>query len=202
MNANDETSQRLFRSTNLLAREVAHELKRQEVRVVFAESCTAGLASAVLAQTAGISKWLCGSAVTYQESVKQEWLQIDPVLIQHHTAVSPEVTRQMATAVLNNTTAADFSVAVTGHLEPDASARGTEAFVAIAYHKEGEILDARTVCYPLNADARVDRQWEAARAVMNSTMDFLRYPPAEDPDQVDWLKDCHKPVNFHWNHWF
>ena len=175
METNEKICQTLFSSMNELVREVANELEQQNVKIVLAESCTAGLAAALLAQVPGISQWLCGSAVTYQESVKQEWLQIDPQLIQQHTAVSSAVSRQMATAVLAKTAAANFSVAITGHLEPSATERGAEAFIAIAYRKNDSIHCARSVHHRLTESSRVNRQWEAARAVMSSTMEYLRY---------------------------
>lgn len=202
MKTKDTINPKLFQSTNLLAREVAHELQQQQFRVVFAESCTAGLVSAVLAQVAGISKWLCGSSVTYQDWLKQEWLQIDPLLLRQHTAVSPEVTEQMAEAVLTNAPMADFSVAITGHLELHATDRGPEAFVATAYRRNGQVHITRAVRYPLKQHSRVNRQWESARAALNSAMEYLRYPPLDDPDAVDWLKVCQEPTNYHWNRWF
>ena len=44
-----------------LAQSLANCLNQRQVGVVFAESCTAGLVAASLAQVPGISRWLCGS---------------------------------------------------------------------------------------------------------------------------------------------
>ena len=49
-------------------------LRDREVRVVFAESCTAGMVSATLAAVPGISDYLCGSMVTYRPEIKENWL--------------------------------------------------------------------------------------------------------------------------------
>jgi len=105
--------------TELLSR-VAQILRRHDCRIVLAESCTAGLASALLGQIAGISAYLCGSAVTYRTQTKEAWLQIDANLLAQHTAVSQPVTEAMALSVLRLTPEADLSLAITGHLGPDA----------------------------------------------------------------------------------
>jgi PncC family amidohydrolase len=97
---------------------LAEVLQRHETRLVFAESCTAGLASATLAIVPGISKWLCGSAVTYQEATKISWVGVDPAELENFTAVSHQVARAMAVGVLKSTPHADLAVSVTGHLGP------------------------------------------------------------------------------------
>ncbi len=101
------------------ATELAGCLAQHQVRVVFAESCTAGLASALLASVPGISQFLCGSLVTYRAECKQDWLGISDEILQRHSAVSPIVSQQMALAALQRTSAADYGAAVTGHLGPE-----------------------------------------------------------------------------------
>jgi len=191
----------LFNSTHNLAKEVAQELEKQAKKIVFAESCTAGLVAAQLAQFSGISKWLCGSAVTYQESLKTDWLELDSNLIQRHTAVSPQVTEQMAESVLRLTPSADFSVAVTGHLESDATDQGPLVFISVGYRKHESILCTKSVRYLLKADTRCDRQWEAALATFNAAIEYLRFPPSDDPDEMDWTQLYVEPTNIHWGHW-
>ena len=194
------TSKPLFKSTNQLAKELAGELERQSKKIVFAESCTAGLTAALLAQTSGISKWLCGSAVTYQESVKSNWLKIKPELIQRYTAVSPEVTEKMAQSVLELTPTANFSVAVTGHLEPSATDAGPLAYVSYGFRSEGGIRCGTPVRYRLQAGSRIERQWEAARAALNSAMEYLRFPPTNNETPDSGAKVCIEPINIHWDH--
>ena len=119
------------------ATELAQRLARHQVRLVFAESCTAGLLPALLAAVPGISDYLCGSMVTYRAECKRDWLGVGSELIQQHSAVSPAVTRQMATAVLQRTPIADYSAAVTGHLGPDAPPRlDGRIFIAVAGRRQ------------------------------------------------------------------
>ena len=79
-------------------RQLLNELIRLRKRIVFAESCTAGLLAATLGQIAGVSEVLCGSAVTYRNLTKANWLGIDPALLDnpHIGPVSEIVARQMA----------------------------------------------------------------------------------------------------------
>ncbi len=56
------------------AQRLVDVLKRLDTKIVFAESCTAGLVSATLARVPGVSAYLCGSAVTYRDEVKTAWV--------------------------------------------------------------------------------------------------------------------------------
>ena len=67
-------------SSHTVAAELAEQLAAKQQKIVFAESCTAGMAAALLGGCPGISAWLCGSAVTYREATKTRWLDIDPAL--------------------------------------------------------------------------------------------------------------------------
>ena len=81
--AKSEVQQRLDAAAKALAEWL---LNRNTTRVVFAESCTAGLVSASLAAHPGISRVHCGSSVTYRAQTKSHWLDISPALITRHSA--------------------------------------------------------------------------------------------------------------------
>lgn len=149
--------------------ELAQQLAKHQVRLVFAESCTAGLVPALLAAVPGVSKYLCGSMVTYRAECKRDWLGIEPELIEQYSAVSPAVSRQMATAILQRTPKADYGAAVTGHLGPDAPPTlDGRVFIAVAARQGGriELLDEADL--QLIAAERTARQLEAARLVMQT----------------------------------
>ena len=164
---------KLFEHTCQLAHELAQRLEQHAKKIVFAESCTAGLASAVLAQVPGISSWLCGSAVTYQETCKQDWLHVSPSLIQQVTAVSEPVTREMALAVLRQTTAADFSIGITGHLESQSTTEATHMFVATAYREVDQVICLEPTYHQLSQATRLNRQWEAAQHALRMAIQHL-----------------------------
>jgi PncC family amidohydrolase len=102
------------------AQNLADLLGRRRLRIVFAESCTAGLVSATLARVPGISEWLCGSAVVYRLDTKHRWLGVPEDLLQNPGPVSREVACAMAAGVLERTPEAELSAAITGHLGPHA----------------------------------------------------------------------------------
>jgi len=182
--------QSLLKRTGQLARQLAGQLERGDQRIVFAESCTAGLVSGILAQVPGISKWLCGSSVTYMEELKAGWLGIDQDLISRHTAVSSEVTEAMARSVLERTGSADFAVAITGHLERGMIAQGCLVYVAVSY-RQGEGVGVRPVVHSrLDGANRIDRQWNAAAIALQVAVDHLKFPPGKESYSVDWLQVC------------
>ncbi len=105
-----------------VARQLASALTASRRRIVFAESCTAGLAASLMADIPGVSECFCGSAVVYRNATKQAWLGIRPDWLADPDIgpVSREVADAMAVGALESTPEADVSAAVTGHLGPDA----------------------------------------------------------------------------------
>jgi PncC family amidohydrolase len=101
---------------------VAKRLSERQLRLVLAESCTAGLVAATLARIAGISEWLCGSAVVYRLDTKHQWLDVPNALFHPPGpgVVSREVAEAMARGVLAHTPEAQIAAAITGHLGPNA----------------------------------------------------------------------------------
>ena len=150
-----------------IVNELANELSRQRLRIVFAESCTGGLVSASMASVPGISQWLCGSAVTYRCNTKQAWLGVQASEIQIHTAVSREVAQEMAVGVLGKTPEADLALSVTGHLGPNAP-EGFDGlvFVGVARRREQQPPIVEVVRQQLQETQRGARQREAASFVM------------------------------------
>ncbi len=165
-------------SQQQLANETAINLARvlvsKRLKVVFAESCTAGLVSATLAQVPGISNQLCGSAVTYRELTKQEWLGIAHHVISTHSAESQIVSDLMATQVLAKTPEADYSAAVTGHLGPGAPEnKDGMVFVSIARRIEEQIVLDESTQFRLTSQERVGRQLEAATLVLQTLLESI-----------------------------
>ncbi|MCA9267496.1 MAG: CinA family protein, partial [Planctomycetales bacterium] len=145
----------------------ADRLRARDVRIVFAESCTAGLASAALAGVPGVSAWHCGSAVTYREATKTAWLGVSAATIAERNVVSREVAQEMAAGVLRITPDATLAVAVTGHLGPDAPAElDGLVHLAAARRTPGDVAPLDTLAQRLAAHSRIDRQHEAAAIVL------------------------------------
>lgn len=149
------------------AKRLAARLKALDLKIVFAESCTAGLVSASLARIPGISAWHCGSSVTYREETKQAWLDISATDLQHHSAVSAQVTRAMAQQVLVHTLEAVVSAAVTGHLGPNAPAKlDGVIYVAVARRTARGASLIGVWHHRLRTKTRIARQQEATAIVL------------------------------------
>jgi PncC family amidohydrolase len=145
-------------------------------QLVLAESCTGGRVAAELTCVPGISRYFCGSIVSYQDWFKIDWLTIPDELIRLHTSVSEPVTRGMAAQVLSQSRRANLAAAVTGHVGPlpDDPMDGL-VFVAIAHtvsaRREIEIVECCE--YRLETLQRSQRQAEAAGLVLGQLIRFL-----------------------------
>lgn len=87
--------------------------------VATAESLTAGMVSAVLADTPGASGMLQGGVVAYQNSVKDAVLHVPADLLARAGSVDPDVARAMA-AGARTVLGADVGISTTGVAGPDA----------------------------------------------------------------------------------
>ena len=169
---------------NDLILSVTDRIKATNTSVVLAESCTAGLVSACLSRTPGISQILCGSAVVYQEATKSAWLGVSPSLLASDGAVSEKVASAMAVGVLERTPAANLSASITGHLGPGApSEQDGLIYVGIARRtSQGcevsifrHVLPAEIGQAPLAGveSLREWRQWKAVEVVLNHLLQAL-----------------------------
>jgi nicotinamide-nucleotide amidase len=126
------------REFTALAGRVVKQLRAQNVRLVLAESCTGGLAAALLARIPGVSEFLCGSAVVYQVETKARWLRVSRRLLRDPGPVSAEVASAMSAGALAATPHADVAAAVTGHLGPGAPpSQDGLVFLAFAQRMKG-----------------------------------------------------------------
>ncbi len=90
---------------------------KNELMLVTAESCTAGLIAATCTDLAGSSAWFERGFVTYSNTAKTEMLGVDAAMLQIEGAVSEAVTRAMAQGALARSHA-QVAVAVTGVAGP------------------------------------------------------------------------------------
>ncbi|EMI53545.1 CinA family protein [Rhodopirellula sallentina] len=154
--------------------------REREERLTLAESCTCGMAAALVGQVPGASEVFCGSAVTYRESAKTDWLGVDAAALRQFTAESREATDAMATGVLAATSEAHWGAAITGHLGPGAPVESDgRVFVSMARRGADGVgrLVAVDECVLQSTD-RIDRQKEAAEYLIEWILKVAR--AAED----------------------
>jgi nicotinamide-nucleotide amidase len=100
------------------AAELLERCRNARLKLVTAESCTAGLIAATLGAVPGASRVLERGFVTYSNEAKAEVLGVPADLIASKGAVSAEVARAMAEGALKQSRG-DLAVAVTGIAGPD-----------------------------------------------------------------------------------
>jgi nicotinamide-nucleotide amidase len=96
---------------------VVEALRAAGLTLAVAESCTAGLVAARVAEIPGASDVLVGGVVAYADTVKRALLGVPDELLATHGAVSAECAAAMA-AGARRATGADVAVAVTGIAGP------------------------------------------------------------------------------------
>ena len=92
-------------------------LKEKGATIATAESCTGGKLASLLNKHAGSSAFYWGSVVSYDNSVKEQVLNVPAEIIKTHGVVSEEVVRIMAESV-RKLIGTDFGIATSGIAGP------------------------------------------------------------------------------------
>lgn len=100
-----------------LATRVVAAATRHRIRIATIESCTGGLAAAMLSAIPGASECLDGAIVAYDNRIKREHVGVDAALLDEHGAVSEPVARAMAEQG-RRSLRSDLCVAITGIAGP------------------------------------------------------------------------------------
>jgi nicotinamide-nucleotide amidase len=126
--------------SNEIARQgqrLARALAARNMRLVTAESCTAGLLAACIAAEPGSSSVLEGSFVAYRPSMKTDALGVRDALIKERTVYAPEVACAMASGALERARRADLAIAITGVAGPTPDQGKPAGLVYIATLRRG-----------------------------------------------------------------
>jgi nicotinamide-nucleotide amidase len=122
------------------------------LRLVTAESCTAGLLAACVAAAPGSSAVLEGSFVTYRPSMKIDALGLRETLIRERTVYDAEVAAGMARGALERARAADLAVAITGVAGPGPDQGKPPGLVFIATLRRGGAPEVTECRFPGRPD--------------------------------------------------
>ena len=124
-----------------LASVVVEELKKRQKSITAAESLTAGLFQATLADFSGVSAIFNGGFVTYSLEEKSKMLDISEQELKEHGVVSEFTARKMAEQARLKTQS-DYGVSLTGVAGPD-SLEGHPAgtvFIGLAQEQGTEVI--------------------------------------------------------------
>ena len=100
-----------------LVNKVSDELKKHQVTVATAESCTGGLLAHTLTNISGSSEYFDQGVITYSNKAKIKLLSVPEGLINRHGAVSEEVAAAMAQAIQQHASV-DYGLSTTGIAGP------------------------------------------------------------------------------------
>ncbi|MDQ7096084.1 competence/damage-inducible protein A [Desulfosporosinus sp. PR] len=96
---------------------VGQTLKKNQLTLATAESCTGGLLGATLTQEPGSSEFYLGGVVSYSNSLKQQLLGVKEKTLNQFGAVSEEVAREMAEGIRSKS-GSDLAISTTGIAGP------------------------------------------------------------------------------------
>jgi PncC family amidohydrolase len=152
------------------AEDLLFKLRTLSITLALAESCTAGLISALLARVSGASAVLWGSFVCYTPEAKISMLGLDEKELLLHGLVSRETACKMAAMALEKS-GADLAAAVTGLAGPDGDGSNVPVgTVWIAAARRNGDITAREYHF---TDSRNAVRIRAAIAVFDFIQDIL-----------------------------
>jgi PncC family amidohydrolase len=96
---------------------VSNYFDENKLRLVTAESCTAGLVASMLGDVPGCGSWLECGFVTYSPEAKISCLHVNPETIERFNLTSEQVAREMVEGALRNSRA-NVAISNTGLAGP------------------------------------------------------------------------------------
>ncbi|MDD4188766.1 MAG: competence/damage-inducible protein A [Eubacteriales bacterium] len=92
-------------------------LKKYNITISIAESCTGGMISERITRIPGVSAVFTGGVVAYNNTVKSKTLNVSDEILKEYGSVSAETAEAMAVSI-RNMTGSDISLSVTGIAGP------------------------------------------------------------------------------------
>lgn len=117
---------------------VVRLLKKYELTVTTAESCTGGLIAGRIVNVPGASEVLCEGFITYSNKAKRKILDVSKGTLKKYGAVSEQTAKEMATGGVFATDA-DVCIAVTGNAGPTAEDDKPVGLVYIACYMKDKV---------------------------------------------------------------
>jgi nicotinamide-nucleotide amidase len=141
---------------------VGYFLGMRDVTLAVAESCTGGMLAERITSVPGSSRYFMGGVVSYDNSLKTLLVDVPPMLIAEHGAVSEQVAAAMAQGIRKRTKAT-FGLSITGIAGPGG---GTEqkpvglVYVGLSDESKMEVVERK---FPGDRD-RI-RHWATQQAL-------------------------------------
>jgi len=124
---------------------VVQLLRDKNLHLCTAESCTGGLLSGAVTETAGSSEVFGFGLTAYANSIKEQILGVSPVTLREHGAVSEQCAKEMAFGALK-ASGADIGVSITGIAGPGGGTDGKPVgtvYIACVHENKINIIHLR-----------------------------------------------------------
>jgi nicotinamide-nucleotide amidase len=102
---------------DLLTEAIGKLLKESQKTIAVAESCTGGFLGKILTDIPGSSEYFLGGVTAYSNELKTRLLNVPPITLERHGAVSEETAKHMAEGV-KNLAGASIGISITGIAGP------------------------------------------------------------------------------------
>ncbi len=152
-----------------LAMVVGHLLRERRLRVVVAESCTAGRIAERLTEHAGASDYFWGGMIAYDDRAKVELLGVSEETLRRHGAVSEATARAMAEGACQRS-GAEAAIAVTGIAGPTGGSEEKPVGTVWVAVRVGEVSVVKRRHYPGARDLVRARAAEGGLDLLRRTL--------------------------------
>lgn len=139
-------------------------LNQRGLSITTAESCTAGMVAAMMADISGCGAALHSAYVVYTQAAKHNCLDVSLQTIETFGLTSEEVAKEMAMGALCRSVA-DIILAITGTAESDDDLNGVICFAYALRTKNGYRLWSETKSF--NGDRNQVRRKAATHALIS-----------------------------------
>ena len=154
-----------------LSQKIVNVLRKKELKISFAESCTGGLLSSSITSISSSSKVFTIGLVTYSNQSKISLLKVPKKIISKHGAVSYETCLSMVKN-LNKISKTNISVSITGIAGPKGGTKKKPVgLVFIGIKKGGKSLVRK---YLFKNKKRTSIQRAAVNKALNLILSFIK----------------------------
>ena len=156
---------------NNLSKKIVNLLRRKNLKISFAESCTGGLLSSRITSVAGSSKVFNLGLITYSNNTKINTLKVPKKILNKHGAVSYETCLSMVKN-LNKISKTNISVSITGVAGPKGGTKQKPVgLVFIGIKKGNKILVKKHL---FKAKKRTSIQRTTVNKALNLILSFAK----------------------------
>ena len=154
-----------------LSQKIVNVLRKKELKISFAESCTGGLLSSSITSISSSSKVFTIGLVTYSNQSKISLLKVPKKIISKHGAVSYETCLSMVKN-LNKISKTNISVSITGIAGPKGGSKQKPVGLVFIGIKKGNKTLVRK--YLFKNKKRTSIQRTAVNKALNLILSFIK----------------------------